>query len=123
MKRIAAPMVGGLVTSAFLTLVIIPLISTYWRQEQLLHELVEPLDPVRLSRMRIAIWVLGGGWILGIATATSLVYVTLPHALLIAAAAVSVAAVVGGLVLYLILRPAARQLVWPAATSIDGSPT
>jgi Cu(I)/Ag(I) efflux system membrane protein CusA/SilA len=36
MKRIAAPMVGGLVTSAFLTLEIIPVIYTYWRFEQLL---------------------------------------------------------------------------------------
>ena len=32
MKRIAAPMVGGLLTSAFLTLEIIPVIVTYWRQ-------------------------------------------------------------------------------------------
>jgi len=31
MKRIAAPMVGGLITSTFLTLVIIPVIYTYWR--------------------------------------------------------------------------------------------
>lgn len=36
MKRIAAPMVGGLITSAFLTLEIIPVIYTYWRGEQLL---------------------------------------------------------------------------------------
>ncbi len=36
MKRIAAPMVGGLITSAFLTLEIIPVIYTYWRAEQLL---------------------------------------------------------------------------------------
>jgi len=123
MKRIAAPMVGGLVTSAFLTLVIIPLISTYWRQEQLLHELLEPIDPGRLSRMRIAIWVLGGGWILGIATAISLVYGTLPQTLLITAAAVSVAAVLGGTVFYMMLRPAAHRLVWPPASSIERSPT
>jgi Cu(I)/Ag(I) efflux system membrane protein CusA/SilA len=122
MKRIAAPMVGGLVTSAFLTLVIIPLISTYWRQEQLLHELLAPLDPRRLFRMRAAIWILGGGWILGIATAISLVYVTLPAAPLITAAAVSAAAVLGGTIFYLSLRPAARQLVWPASTQIEGSP-
>src|SRR6185503_13470166 len=38
MKRIAAPMVGGLLTSAFLTLEIIPVIVTYWRLEQLLWE-------------------------------------------------------------------------------------
>jgi Cu(I)/Ag(I) efflux system membrane protein CusA/SilA len=35
MKRIAAPMVGGLVTSTFLTLEIIPVIYTYWRVWQL----------------------------------------------------------------------------------------
>jgi len=31
MKRIAAPMVGGLFTSGFLTLDIIPVADTYWR--------------------------------------------------------------------------------------------
>ena len=35
MKRIAAPMIGGLATSAFLTLEIIPVIYTYWRRWQL----------------------------------------------------------------------------------------
>jgi len=35
MKRIAAPMVGGLITSAFLTLEVIPVIYTYWRLSQL----------------------------------------------------------------------------------------
>ena len=35
MKRIAAPMVGGLLTSAFLTLEIIPVVYTYWRFAQL----------------------------------------------------------------------------------------
>jgi Cu(I)/Ag(I) efflux system membrane protein CusA/SilA len=35
MKRIAAPMVGGLITSAFLTLEIIPVVYTYWRLSQL----------------------------------------------------------------------------------------
>jgi Cu(I)/Ag(I) efflux system membrane protein CusA/SilA len=35
MKRVAAPMVGGLVTSTFLTLEIIPVVYTYWRIWQL----------------------------------------------------------------------------------------
>jgi Cu(I)/Ag(I) efflux system membrane protein CusA/SilA len=35
MKRIAAPMVGGLLSSAFLTLEMIPVIYTYWRYSQL----------------------------------------------------------------------------------------
>ncbi|HVL55405.1 MAG TPA: efflux RND transporter permease subunit, partial [Burkholderiaceae bacterium] len=38
MQRIAAPMVGGLLTSAFLTLEIIPVVYTYWRHEQLIWE-------------------------------------------------------------------------------------
>jgi Cu(I)/Ag(I) efflux system membrane protein CusA/SilA len=35
MKRIAAPMVGGLVSSAFLTLELIPVVYTYWRYWEL----------------------------------------------------------------------------------------
>jgi len=35
MKRIAAPMIGGLLSSAFLTLELIPVIYTYWRYSQL----------------------------------------------------------------------------------------
>ncbi len=38
MKRVAAPMVGGLFTSAFLTLEIIPVVYTYWRWGQLQRE-------------------------------------------------------------------------------------
>jgi len=45
MRRIAAPMVGGLVTSAFLTLEIIPVVYTYWRWEQLVHRRLEENDP------------------------------------------------------------------------------
>ncbi len=37
MRRIAAPMVGGLVTSTFLTLEIIPVLYTYWRFDQLVR--------------------------------------------------------------------------------------
>jgi len=38
MKRVAAPMVGGLFTSAFLTLEIIPVVYAYWRYAQLKKE-------------------------------------------------------------------------------------
>ncbi|MCX6833106.1 MAG: efflux RND transporter permease subunit, partial [candidate division Zixibacteria bacterium] len=38
MKRIAAPMVGGLVSSTFLTLEIIPVVYTYWRLWQIKRE-------------------------------------------------------------------------------------
>jgi Cu(I)/Ag(I) efflux system membrane protein CusA/SilA len=35
MKRIAAPMVGGLISSTFLTLEILPVVYTYWRNYQI----------------------------------------------------------------------------------------
>lgn len=38
MKRIATPMVGGMVTSTILTLVVIPAIYTFWRGRRLPHE-------------------------------------------------------------------------------------
>jgi Cu(I)/Ag(I) efflux system membrane protein CusA/SilA len=35
MKRIAAPMVGGMVSSTILTLVVIPVVYSLWRERQL----------------------------------------------------------------------------------------
>ena len=37
MRRVAAPMLGGLVTSAFLTLEVLPVLYTIWRHRQLLR--------------------------------------------------------------------------------------
>ena len=37
MRRVAAPMVGGLVTSGFLTLEVIPVLYTIWRHRQLVR--------------------------------------------------------------------------------------
>jgi len=48
MKRVAAPMVGGLFTSAFLTLEIIPVVYAYWRWWQVKREQRRagtPLEP------------------------------------------------------------------------------
>jgi Cu(I)/Ag(I) efflux system membrane protein CusA/SilA len=36
-RRVAAPMVGGLATSAFLTLEVLPVLYTIWRHRQLLR--------------------------------------------------------------------------------------
>ncbi len=49
MKRIAAPMVGGLLTSAFLTLEIIPVVYTYWRLWQLKRGVLCPPVPAIAS--------------------------------------------------------------------------
>jgi Cu(I)/Ag(I) efflux system membrane protein CusA/SilA len=35
MKRIAAPMIGGMVTSTLLTLIVIPVIYAWWRGRSL----------------------------------------------------------------------------------------
>jgi Cu(I)/Ag(I) efflux system membrane protein CusA/SilA len=37
LKRIAAPMVGGLITSAGLTLIVLPAIYSLWREAELRH--------------------------------------------------------------------------------------
>jgi Cu(I)/Ag(I) efflux system membrane protein CusA/SilA len=44
MKRIAAPMVGGLISSTFLTLEIIPVVYTYWRLWQIKREKKQLID-------------------------------------------------------------------------------
>ncbi|HEX6276265.1 MAG TPA: efflux RND transporter permease subunit, partial [Polyangiaceae bacterium] len=117
MKRIAAPMVGGLVTSAFLTLEIIPVISTYWRQEQLLWEKLAPLDSGRLSRLQIATMLLGAGWALLAATAISPIYVSLPPLAFGLALSAGALLVVAGTTSYFVTRPSARRLVWPPAAA------
>ncbi|HSS39656.1 MAG TPA: efflux RND transporter permease subunit, partial [Polyangia bacterium] len=59
MKRVAAPMIGGLCTSAFLTLEVIPVLYTIWRARQLSvapreASLVAPIEsaPVLADRRR-----------------------------------------------------------------------
>jgi len=50
MKRIAAPMVGGLVSSAVLTLVIIPAVYFIWKRWQLRSKLLtEPRISVEIE--------------------------------------------------------------------------
>jgi Cu(I)/Ag(I) efflux system membrane protein CusA/SilA len=45
MKRIAAPMIGGLVTSTILELLIYPVIYMIWRKRQLQREIPGFLKP------------------------------------------------------------------------------
>ena len=44
MRRIAAPMIGGMVTSSALTLVVIPVLYYLWRQRQ-----IEPASDAAIS--------------------------------------------------------------------------
>ena len=112
MKRIAAPMVGGLLTSAFLTLEIIPVIYTYWRREQVLWEHLE-------ARAALP-WGLHAGRALAsaglaalLAIAASWVYVDVSaRSRFLAAAAAVVTMLVGG-AWYLAVRAPAARGVWP----------
>jgi Cu(I)/Ag(I) efflux system membrane protein CusA/SilA len=117
MKRIAAPMVGGLLTSAFLTLEIIPVIYTYWRQEQVLLDRLAPLDaPLRRRLERLALaQKLAWSALLGAGVAGF--YLPVPAWATAAAAAVSLAAALTGAAAYLRARPAASRLVWPEAAA------
>jgi copper/silver efflux system protein len=115
MKRIAAPMVGGLLTSAFLTLEIIPVIYTYWRQEQLLWERLASLDPRQLGRLRASVAVLSAGWGLLVAALVSTLYLDWPGVLFKTAVGACATAIVLGTAAYLAQRPAARAKVWPVA--------
>jgi hypothetical protein len=64
MKRIASPMIGGVVTSAILELLIYPVIYVVWRRRELpdkREEEVTPLVPtaivpVRVNRQRLIRW-------------------------------------------------------------------
>ncbi|TMA91371.1 MAG: efflux RND transporter permease subunit [Deltaproteobacteria bacterium] len=122
MKRMAAPMVGGLITSALLTLEIIPVVYTYWRQEQLLWERVADLDGALLRALRVWARVQGAGWTLLLATGASLLYVDLAAPIRLWAFTASAGLIAIGAAGYLRERPAARRLVWPAAEAVEGIP-
>jgi Cu(I)/Ag(I) efflux system membrane protein CusA/SilA len=116
MKRIAAPMVGGLVTSAFLTLEIIPVVVTYWRQEQLLWERLAELAPERLRALQTARAVLAVGAALAAALGVLGLYVVIPAHVFGAAEMAAGALFLVGCGVYLVRRPAARAIVWPTAS-------
>ncbi len=113
MKRIAAPMVGGLLTSAFLTLEIIPVVVTYWRLEQLLWERLAASGPEPLTRLKIDAVVAAGGAALAAGLAVASLYLTFPGRGLLWGELLAGLLFLGGLASYVLHRPAARRLVWP----------
>ncbi len=116
MKRIAAPMVGGLITSAFLTLEIIPVIVTYWRFEQLLWERLGVIDAGLLKRLRGTVVVVAVAATAIVALLISRLYMALPGPSFVLGLVTALAALIGGLMIYLLQRPAARRLIWPASS-------
>ncbi|MCC6808538.1 MAG: efflux RND transporter permease subunit [Deltaproteobacteria bacterium] len=116
MKRVAAPMVGGLLTSAFLTLEIIPVIYTYWRYEELMLERVERSDPgdhKLLARLKTSALCFGLAWLAGMALAVSRIYVELPPGLFIALVIATALVMVASAASYLLARPRAKRRAWP----------
>jgi hypothetical protein len=114
MKRIAAPMVGGLVTSAFLTLEIIPVVVTAWRLEQLLWERLRTLAPALLQRLQREAAVVTIAAAVQVALAVARLYVTMPPGLHLVGAIAAALVFLGGVAAYVLHRPAAHRLVWPA---------
>jgi Cu(I)/Ag(I) efflux system membrane protein CusA/SilA len=114
MKRIAAPMVGGLLTSAFLTLEIIPVVVTYWRQEQLLWERLVALAPERLRGLRLASAASAAGASLAALLAVARIYVVMPGGLFAAGQLAAAALFLAGVAAYFIRRSAAFAIVWPS---------
>jgi len=103
MKRIAAPMVGGLFTSAFLTLELIPVVYTYWRYEQLVWERAKAEMPALLLRLEAAARLLGTALFVLVALPVLGLYLALPRdaALGLAALATAVALAASGIYLQL----------------------
>jgi len=113
MKRIAAPMVGGLLTSAFLTLEIIPVVVTYWRLEQLLWERLASSGRDLLRRLQIDAIVAASAATAAAALGLASIYVAFPaHTLLVGELGAGLL-FLGAIASYVLHRPAARQLVWP----------
>jgi Cu(I)/Ag(I) efflux system membrane protein CusA/SilA len=118
MKRIAAPMVGGLLTSAFLTLEIIPVVYTYWRQEQVLWERLAEIDPLKRRSLEAWATLQQIGWSALAAVAVGRFYLELPGWAFSLAASAAGALAIAGVVGYVRRRPAAKRLVWPPVRAV-----
>ncbi len=111
MKRIAAPMVGGLVTSAFLTLEIIPVIYTYWRGEQLLSRRIDEAALPHRGALHRSVGVLRGAALLLLILAGARLYVSRPPVWFGVLTLAAACAIIGAIASYLILRQRSMRLL------------
>jgi len=111
MKRIAAPMVGGLLTSAILTLEILPVIYTYWRWDQLLFEKLIAIDPRRRRRLLLLARACAGAFVAAGLAAVAPIYVAVPRAWWLGGFVAGIACGVLLFVAYAIERRPARKAV------------
>lgn len=120
MKRIAAPMVGGLVTSAFLTLEIVPVIYTYWRNEQLLWRKLAEAGDRRLRALRWLATLLKLVAVISAGALVARVYVATMTPALTALSAVMAAAVLVVIVTYAALRRRAQTALQIGFSAAQG---
>jgi Cu(I)/Ag(I) efflux system membrane protein CusA/SilA len=113
MKRIAAPMVGGLLTSAFLTLEIIPVIVTYWRQEELLWQRLAATGSALLRRLHIDAAIITAGATVAALLGIVSIYTTFSGRALAFAEIAAGIVFLAGIAAYVLHRPAAMKMVWP----------
>jgi Cu(I)/Ag(I) efflux system membrane protein CusA/SilA len=117
MKRIAAPMVGGLVTSAFLTLEIIPVIYTYWRNEQLLWRKLHDADERRLRFLHRLAFAIKAAAFIGGAALVSRIYLAAPPTAVAVLPAIMGAVGLAAFIAYIVQRHRARSVL--QATSVS----
>ncbi len=114
MKRIAAPMVGGLITSAFLTLEIIPVIYTYWRYEQLVRRNLKDRAPQAERELERFTWIIRGGGLLCLGAIAAKLYAPNTPGLFETALATGAAALTFGSLAYFWARHRALRQASPA---------
>ncbi|NUP13628.1 MAG: efflux RND transporter permease subunit [Polyangiaceae bacterium] len=122
MKRIAAPMVGGLLTSAFLTLEIIPVVYTYWRNEQLVLGTIAHRSKRAHDELLGLTWVIRGGGALLAAAVAAKLYVPSVAGLFEALLVAGGGFMFFGFIAYLWARRRALRLISRAAPSRTSTP-
>ncbi|MEO8182408.1 MAG: efflux RND transporter permease subunit [Deltaproteobacteria bacterium] len=117
MKRIAAPMVGGLVTSAFLTLEIIPVIYTYWRNEQLLWRKLDEAGEPRLRVLHRLVFGLKAAALVGVAALVARLYLAVPPTVVAVLPAIMGVVALAAFGTYVAMRHGARKSLQAASSS------
>jgi Cu(I)/Ag(I) efflux system membrane protein CusA/SilA len=115
MKRVAVPMIGGLLTSAFLTLEIIPVIYTYWRYEHLLWERLAAMreGAAKLRDLRGLATVVAIAWGVLAAVLVARIYVVMTPATFKLATLSFLGIALSSCAAYSLARRSALRLVWP----------
>jgi Cu(I)/Ag(I) efflux system membrane protein CusA/SilA len=123
MKRIAAPMVGGLLTSAFLTLEIIPVIYTGWRYEELVRSRLRAAAPALDRELDRFVWMLRGGLALSLLAGALYVWTELSSRIVGPVAAGGLSAVLFGAVGYAWARHRVLRLTFGSAGTLPALPS